>query len=268
MRSLEIKFGKLKTVIAFTTITFLFTFLLLNSTSILANALSQAAPAIAVILLILFSKQKIKDFRELGLFNLGRAHWYIIAIVLPASAILMSYLMATLLGYFSLGLKMPWYTLIYRTLIFTFMWPFIWAMTEEIGWRGFLQPKLATLFGLKKGIFFTGVIWAFWHYIFIFSGNYYEAGNPFINTVLFTITVILMSFAIGWLRWGSQSIWPCILFHSVSNATWQVCSYQFNIKHPYYIYISGEAGILNIMFWGVVLLFIWRRLTEKQNAPR
>lgn len=259
--------SKLKIIIAFTIITFTLTFLLLNSSSILANALSQASPTIAMLLLVLFSKQKIKEFRELGLFNLARVQWYVIALALPTTAILISYLIATLLGYFSLDLKMPWYTLIYRTFIFTFMWPFVWAMTEEIGWRGFLQPKLTTLFGLRLGIFFTGVIWATWHYIFIFSGNYYEAGNPFINTVLFTITVILMSFAIGWIRWESQSTWPCILFHSASNATWQVCSYQFNIKSPNYIYISGETGVLNIIFWGMVLLFIWTGLVRKQNTP-
>ena len=255
--------NKLKIIIVFTIITYALTFLFLKSDSIWIQALSQASPAIATLLLVLVSKQKINKFKELGLFNFGRAFWYIIALILPAAAIVIAYLIAAILGYFSLDLKMPWYSLIYQTVLFTFMWPLIWAITEEIGWRGFLQPKLITHFGVRQGIFFTGVIWSVWHYIFIFYGNYYEAGNPLINTVLFTITVILMSFAIGWIRWENQSTWPCILFHSASNATWQVCSYQFNIKSPYYIYVAGEAGILNIIFWGIILLIIYRRLGRK-----
>lgn len=69
------------------------------------------------------------------------------------------------------------------------------------------------------------------------------------------------------LRRESQSTWPCILFHPASNATWQVCSYQFNIRSRYYIYILGEAWVLNIIFWGMVLVVISRRLGRKKNTP-
>jgi membrane protease YdiL (CAAX protease family) len=77
-----------------------------------------------------------------------------------------------------------------------------------------LQPKLTTLLGLRQGILATGIIWAVWHYIFIFFGNYYDADNIFIDTALFTITIVLMSFSIGWIRWASKSVWPCVIFHS------------------------------------------------------
>ncbi|WP_019215148.1 CPBP family intramembrane glutamic endopeptidase [Legionella tunisiensis] len=262
--------NKLKIISAFTIMTCALTFLLTISNSILANALSQAAPAVVVLCLLLFSKQRTAEFKELGLFSLGKVQWYFLAISLPIAAIITSYLVATLLGYFSLDLKLPAYTIIYRTFLFMFMWPLLWAMTEEIGWRGFLQPKLISLFGLRQGLFFTGITWAVWHFIFIFSGTYYEEGNLFINTVLFTTTIVLMSFAIGWIRWKSQSLWPCVLFHSASNATWQICSYQFNVKNPYYIYMAGEAGALNIVFWGVVLVVVWRVLMSEgsKNSDR
>ncbi|STX40825.1 CAAX amino terminal protease self- immunity [Legionella donaldsonii] len=257
--------NQLKIISAFTVTTFVLTFLLTSSNSILANALSQAAPAVVVLGLILLSRQKMVGFKELGLFNLGNVQWYLIAISLPAAAIVTSYLLATRLGYFSLDLKLPAYTVIYHTFLFMFMWPLLWAMTEEIGWRGFLQPKLINLFGLRPGLFLTGITWAVWHFIFIFPGTYYEEGNLLINTLLFTVTIVLMSFAIGWIRWKSQSLWPCVLFHSASNATWQICSYQFNVKNPYYIYMAGEAGVLNIVFWGVVLIVVWKGLVSSTH---
>lgn len=234
----------LKTISAFILITFLLTFCLLNANSIVAQSLSQATPAIAAFIVILFSKSLKKEIMELGLFRLGTMYWYLIAFALPFLAIVVSYIMASFFGYFSFNLKMPWYKLIYLQILLTFTWPVLFALAEEIGWRGFLQPKLTKIFGIRQGILITGIIWTVWHFIFIFFGDYYETGNPFINTVLFSVTILLMSSSIGWIRWQSQSIWPCILFHATSNTTLQICSYTFDIKNPHYIYMAGEAGLL------------------------
>lgn len=253
-----------KTIFFFIIATYILTLLLVEQSSILANAISQATPTISAFIVTIFTKNRIKSFKELGLLNIGKTSWYVVCLIVPSSAIIISYFVATGLGYFSVDLKAPWYTLIYYTFLSIWTWPFLWALTEEIGWRGFLQPKLTKKFGIPKGILITGIIWAVWHFIFIFSGNYYDAGNAFINTILFTITIVLMSFFIGFIRIASHSLWPCVVFHSTSNAILQACTYQFNIKNPYYIYISGEAGIINIIFWGIVLLIIFPKLVRQR----
>lgn len=245
-----------KAIIIFTITTYLLTLLLTISKSELANALAQAVPAFVALLLILFSKKIKAEIDNAGFLKIGNIKWYILALFLPFTGIAISYSVATLLGFFSLQSHLAWFVFIYRFLLFTFMWPLIWAIGEEIGWRGFLQPKLTELVGLRQGILLTGIIWAIWHFIFIFLGGYYETGNIVINSLLLATTVILMSFSIGWIRWASKSVWPCVVFHSASNAAWQMWSYQFQIINSNYIYVSGEAGILNIIFWGLLAFLI------------
>jgi membrane protease YdiL (CAAX protease family) len=224
------------------------------------NALAQAVPALVAILLILLGKNKKKEIMNLGIFKIGNIKWYLLAFLLPFSAIAVSYFLGAFFGLFTTQFHLDALTFIYRFFMFTFMWPLLWAIGEEIGWRGFLQPKLTSSLGLRYGIFLTGLIWAFWHYIFIYSSGYYTEGNIIINTILFTITITLMSFSIGWIRWASKSVWPCVIFHSASNAAWQMMSFQFKVESPNSIYFSGEAGIINIIFWALCLLFIYKKL--------
>lgn len=47
-----------------------------------------------------------------------------------------------------------------------------WALiAEELGWRGFLQPKLDTLLPAVWAPFVLGTIWAAWHIYFYFLGT-------------------------------------------------------------------------------------------------
>lgn len=215
-----------------------------------------AMPAIAVFLLILFAKNKKDKINHLGLFNLGKIKWYLPAISLPFLAIALSYYLGAMVGLLEMPSKLNLIIFIYQFILLTLMGPFIWAMLEEIGWRGYLQPKLINVLGFHQGILLTGFIWAVWHYIFIIFVGYYKTGNIFINTTLFTLTIIMMSYSIGWIRWVSGSLWPCIIFHSASNAAWQMMSAQFIVKNPNYIYVAGEAGLVNLMFWGLCAFFV------------
>jgi membrane protease YdiL (CAAX protease family) len=46
------------------------------------------------------------------------------------------------------------------------------ALGEEIGWRGFLAPRLTARFGFKAGALLTGVIWTAWHLPLVFFADY------------------------------------------------------------------------------------------------
>ena len=56
------------------------------------------------------------------------------------------------------------------------------SLGEEIGWRGYLLPKLNTMFSRKKTVLLTGLIWGVWHAPIVAMGynygkNYF--GYPF-----------------------------------------------------------------------------------------
>jgi uncharacterized protein len=91
------------------------------------------------------------------------------------------------------------------------------ALGEEIGWRGFLVPRMVRQFGFLWGAILTGIVWAFWHLPLILLGTY-NGGTPWwFSFSCFAVMVISSSVILTWLRLSSQSVWPCALFHASHN---------------------------------------------------
>ncbi|MCP4202539.1 MAG: CPBP family intramembrane metalloprotease [bacterium] len=94
----------------------------------------------------------------------------------------------------------------------------VFAAGEEIGWRGYLQPRLVERLGPLGGIVILGLIWAHWHTPMILAGYNY-AETPVLGAlVLFPLELILASFLLAWLTIQSRSVWPAALAHGSTNA--------------------------------------------------
>jgi len=88
---------------------------------------------------------------------------------------------------------------------------------EEIGWRGFALPRLATRFGYGAGSIILGVIWALWHLPLFFVREADTYGQSFF---LYTLQVTAISVAIAWLyRRTNGSLLLTMLMHSAINNT-------------------------------------------------
>lgn len=96
-----------------------------------------------------------------------------------------------------------------------------WALGEELGWRGFLLPRLTEHFGFTGAALASGLIWAVWHYPALLWGNYNAGTNPVYAIACFSCMVVAMSFVLGWLRLHSASVWPCALLHASHNVVIQ-----------------------------------------------
>ena len=105
------------------------------------------------------------------------------------------------------------------TLLFELVLCLITALGEEIGWRGFLTPKVTNIFGLKKGTLLIGIIWSLWHYPMMISGYMRPGGQAplWLEIILYTIWVIIVTFIYTYLRLCSKSIWPAVFLHAVCN---------------------------------------------------
>ena len=107
--------------------------------------------------------------------------------------------------------------LTYAPLINTFA-----ALGEEVGWRGFLYPRLKERHGTAKGRLLGGLIWGVWHWpVMIFAGyNYGTAywGAPVLGPLLFCVICVALGTVIDYLYEKTDCIWIPALAHGAFNA--------------------------------------------------
>jgi uncharacterized protein len=91
------------------------------------------------------------------------------------------------------------------------------ALGEEIGWRGFLLPRLVQQAGFTWGCLLSGCIWAVWHYPALLFADYNSGTQPVFALTCFTLMVIADSYVLGWLRLKSGSLWTATVLHASHN---------------------------------------------------
>ena len=105
----------------------------------------------------------------------------------------------------------------------------VFALGEEIGWRGFLYPQLKARFGRRKGWLLGGAIWGAWHWPLIWLICYEYgaaagiaagyAGFPVVGMLLFCVITAGWGILHDWLYEKSGSIWVPAILHGAINAT-------------------------------------------------
>ena len=91
------------------------------------------------------------------------------------------------------------------------------SLTEEIGWRGYLLPRLEEL-GTKKALILSGLLHGIWHLpVILLTTLYHPEGSRFVVVPVFLILVTAVGIFLGWLRLRADSLWPPVLAHSANN---------------------------------------------------
>lgn len=136
------------------------------------------------------------------------------------------------------------------------------ALGEEIGWRGFLLPRLTTRFGFTLGCLVSGLIWALWHYPAIIGGGYDVGTNKIYEMVCFTAMIVASSFMFGWLRLKSQSLWPCAILHASHNQFIQDIFDPMTASKGHVLYFTTEFGIGLVVTTAIAAIWLWTRRSE------
>lgn len=90
---------------------------------------------------------------------------------------------------------------------------FLAGALEELGWRGFMQPRLQRRFHAFTASVVIGIVWAIWHVPLMIAGTGNFAG--FQEYILMTIA---MSVILGWLYNNTDGALPVIMVtHAASN---------------------------------------------------
>ena len=136
------------------------------------------------------------------------------------------------------------------------------ALGEEIGWRGFLLPRLVSQFGFTFGCIVSGLIWAAWHYPGLLWADYNAGTNPKYALACFTCMVVAMAFVMGWLRLKSGSLWPCAMLHASHNLFIQAILDRMTAPTGRALYFTTEFGCGLALAIGATAVYFWSRRRE------
>ena len=117
-----------------------------------------------------------------------------------------------------------------------------WALGEELGWRGFLFPRLQERFGFHGACLISGGLWAVWHYPSLLWADYNAGTNIIFALVCFTVSIVAMGYIMGYLRTCSGSLWPCVVLHAAHNTFVQVIFDPLTARAGWAKYITTEFG--------------------------
>jgi len=205
-----------------------------------------ATPAIAAIIVVFFVERPAHKAQALGLRPLGPVPRFLgflgLALVIPVGLILAALAVGSLFGVYTAdlvtfsafrevletqlpeggleALGIPIGALVAAQFLNVGIGALINtipALGEEIGWRGWLLPKLMPL-GPVPAIIISGIIWGAWHAPLILLGYNYPGVPGWLGVLLMIGMCTVVGGVFGWLRLRSGSVWPAALAHGAFNA--------------------------------------------------
>jgi membrane protease YdiL (CAAX protease family) len=220
-------------------------------------------PVVATLIMLLivtregYSKE---GWKSLGLHRLGLSVWWIaFGVSLLISVVAAAIMWTTPLASFVVpegGILMGVLNAAIKLLLQVCVVALPFMLSEEIGMRGYLQPRLMSL-GRRRALLLVGLVWATWHMPLIFLTPLLPVGNKLISLPLFYGAAVAGSFFYGYLRIYTGSVWPSTIAHGVHNHAWGIMGVFTATSYPVIVnkYLGGDYGILIVV--GGVIAAIW-----------
>lgn len=173
-------------------------------------------PAIAAIVTSLITKEKLKNLMFMPKFK-GNGKVYLITFLL---GIVISCTAQLLLPVFfpqqaKYNDEAGFVAIVVATLIMLVVCclQFWVGMGEELGWMGYLFPRLEQLCGTSVALILMGIIRSVWHMVMLMQNE-----NFFAGFLSLCVSNILMGSVLVWATKASKSVLPASLIHVMTNA--------------------------------------------------
>lgn len=208
-------------------------------------------PLTAVLLMVLVFTPRGERRAAWQSLGLGRAGWrqWPLALWLPLLVLASSYALSTLFGVARWGWPADATGGAFAAdFALSLVISTVFAAGEEIGWRGYLLPRLMGL-GRGKALLLSGFLHGAWHLpMILLTDTYHSDGNRLAVVGLFLATVTVGGVFYGYLRLASRSVWPVAVAHGAFNTIWSaLAALTVPTSTLWMEYLSGESGALTLV---------------------
>jgi uncharacterized protein len=189
-------------------------------------------------------------WRDLGLGRSGRSVW-LIALVLPMLVLAMAYGAALVLGVATLrpfditaSGAAGWLA----NFVVSFVFMTVLYLGEEIGWRGYLLPRIQQLTGMRRAAVVTGLFHGVFHLpLILIATTYDEHGSRWIVAPAAVVTIAAGGVFYAYLRDRSGSIWPVAIAHNAANTLFSIGASAVIATSPDALaHVAGETGLATL----------------------
>jgi len=149
-----------------------------------------------------------------------------------------------------------------KAVLYTFSLSIL-TLGEEIGWSGFLTPKLLKSKSVPVTSVIVGLVWSVWHYPAMIGGIYGFNAPLWIALPGFSLVLIGSSFIKTTLISKSKSLWTGVIVHSSHNVILMSMFWEMTVKTKYTSYIVSETGILTAIVYLVMGYLFWKWMDNK-----
>ena len=229
-------------------------------------------PLVAVVLMLCVITRDGYTSAGWHILGLQRAGWraWPIALWLPLALLSGSYAISCLIGIarwqWPTDMSLGQYG---ADLLASFVIGTLFALGEEIGWRGYLLPRLLGM-GKIRATLLCGLLHGMWHLPMILLTPFYHGnGNRLIVIPLFLLTFTVGGVFYGYLRLTSDSVWPVALAHGAFNTFWgALAALTVPTSVLWMEYLSGESGVITLILAGIAVLFLARRMAVNRQRQQ
>jgi membrane protease YdiL (CAAX protease family) len=215
-------------------------------------------------------------WRDIGLGRSGRSVW-LIALVVPMLLLAMAYGTALVLDVAHLkqfdptpGRAADWLA----NFVVSFVVSTVFILGEEIGWRGYLLPRVQELTGKRRAAVGTGLLHGAFHLpLILIATTYDQHGSRWIVAPAAVITIAAGGVFYAYLWDRSASVWPVAIAHNAANTMFTIGSGAVVARSEADLaYVAGETGLATLASVVIVAGFflarakVWRS-DDRTAAP-
>ena len=128
---------------------------------------------------------------------------------------------------------------------------------EEVGWRGFMTPRLTLLYG-RRGVLLAGLIWGVWHTPLILLGHNYPH-HPLLGHLVWLPLCICFSILLQAAYGAGRSIFVPALAHGAINQVAGVGMMTLFLASNAVDWLHGPVGLAGLTVFIAPAMWVYLR---------